>query len=228
MSFRITLNLLLLLSCMIVTIVFNTSFAAPGSPSHRAHRTEASLSGNYVNSAEIKFGGGSSLETQGDMGILFSIGYNFDEHLALDFDWGYNSISFTGIRVDDPPTTTETFGGRVDVSSTRFNLIYNFLPKRLTPYVAANIGWSWIDSNVPSGPPGAGCWWDPWWGYICSGYQPTYGVTEFSYGASLGVRYDVSREVFLRGSIGREWLDNNKATSKPEFDSTRFDIGYLF
>lgn len=222
MSFRITLNLLLLLSCMIVTIVFNTSFAAPGSPSHRAHRTEASFSGNYVNSAEIKFGGGSSLETQGDMGILFSIGYNFDEHLALDFDWGYNSISFTGIRVDDPPTTTETFGGRVDVSSTRFNLIYNFLPKRLTPYVAANIGWSWIDSNVPSGPPGAGCWWDPWWGYICQPYTPTKTETAVSYQAGAGVRWDITKVFSLQGSYQKLWIDASK--TNPTFDGFRVDL----
>ena len=147
---------------LLLLSVFNTSFASKaGARSDRAERWQFYLGGNYVNSTSIDFGGGAKADIVGDMGWMFGFGYNFNEKLALDFDFGWNSMSYTGTRVVED-TSKEIFSGRMDTSSTRFNLIYHFMDKRLTPYITGNIGWTWIDSNIPAGPPSSGCWWDPW------------------------------------------------------------------
>ena len=212
---------------VILTAGFGTCLAAE--PSHRAGLWEGFLSANYLNGETVDFDGGASAEIDGDMGWIFGFGYNFNENLALDMELGWNSVSYTGTRVaQNPPPATETYGGWLDTTSTRFNLTYNFMAKTFTPFVSANIGWAWIDSNIPSAPPQTGCWWDPWWGYVCSGYQPTYAKSEFAYGAALGVRFDLKDNIFLRGIVGEQWVDVNNTNSTPSFTNYRFDFGMLF
>ena len=70
------------------------------------------------------------------------------------------------------------------------NAIWHLMDGPLTPYVGAGLGWTWIDTNVPTGPPVTGCWWDPWWGYVCYTDYPTKTTDAFSYQAILGVRYE--------------------------------------
>jgi len=211
---------------VILTAGFSTCLAAE--PSHRAETWQGFMSANYVNGEKIDFDGGASADIEGDMGWIFGFGYNFSENLALDMELGWNSMSYTATRVEQSPPATSQYGGWADTTSTRFDLTYNFMPKTFTPFVSANIGWTWIDSNIPAGPPASGCWWDPWYGYICSGYQPTYAKSEFTYGAALGVRFDTSHNVFLRGIVGEQWVDVSGADSTPSFTAYRVDFGMLF
>lgn len=233
MNYAIIRNTVLSLTCLVLVSAFTSSFAAdgsagPGSASHREGKWQGYFGGNYTNSTSIDFNGGASADIDGDLGFIFGLGYNFTEKLALDFDMGWVSVSYKGTRENANTSARETFGGTMDASSTRFNLTYNFMAKRLTPFIAGNIGWTWIDSNIPSGPSTGGCWWDPWYGYICSSFQPTYGATEFTYGGSLGVRYDVNNTLFLRGLVGKQWLDVSTANGTPDFTSYRVDIGFMF
>lgn len=223
-----TRKFLLVLTGLILLSAINVCIASTaGSLSDRGNSWQFYVGGNYLNSSSIDFGGGSKADISGDLGWTFGFGYNFNEKLALDFDLGWNSMSYTGTRILDNGTP-EKFGGRLDTSSTRFNLIYHFLDKRLTPYITGNIGWTWIDSNIPSGPPGTVCWWDPWFGWICGPYQPTYTSTEFTYGTSLGLRFDAGRAIFFRGSIGKQWVDMNTDSGTPDFTNYRFEFGWLF
>lgn len=226
MKYQNIFKIALSLTCLAWFTAMNSSYAADNSPmaaSHRAEKWQAYFSLNDTQSSTIDFNGGTTLDVNGDIGWLFGIGYNFDEHLALDFELGWNSLNYKANLVG-----LDTRGGWMDTSSTRFNLTYNFMATRLTPFIAGNIGWTWIDSNIPSAPATGGCYFDPWYGYICSSYQPTYAKTEFSYGGSLGVRYDLNDTVFMRGSVNKQWLDISQATSTPAFTSYRFDIGLLF
>ena len=222
--YKVGRDFILIVLGVILTAGFSTCLAAEAS--HRAGNWQGFMSANYLNSETIDFGGGSKAEIDGDMGWIFGFGYNFNEKLALDMELGWNSVSYTGTRVQ-PPSTTEQFSGWLDTTSTRFNLTYNFMAKTFTPFVSANIGWVWVDTNIPVGPPAGGCWWDPWLGY-CVPYQPTYAKTEFAYGAALGVRFDLKDNLFLRGIIGEQWADVSKADSTPSFTQYRFDFGMLF
>jgi opacity protein-like surface antigen len=216
------------MAALCVISVSAASFADAGSPSNRTGRWQATFGGTYLDSTTIKADGGAKAEINGDLGMGFGIGYNFNENLALDFELGWNSVSYDATRVEDGTGNRDNYSSWLDTSSTRFNLTYNFLAKRLTPFVAANLGWTWVDTNIPSGPPSSNCWWDWYGNLVCSGYQPTYNKTEFSYGASLGLRYDVNDSMFLRGLVGDQWIDYSNASGTPDFVNYRFDVGFNF
>jgi opacity protein-like surface antigen len=79
---------------------------------------------------------------------------------------------------------------------------WNILPKRVTPYVGAAIGWSFLDTNIPADIY-TGCWWDPWYGYICASDVATYGQDAFSYSFGAGLRIEATEAVFFK--IGYEY-----------------------
>ncbi len=228
MKSSITRSVAFSFACVILLAGFSTnSDAAAGTFSDRAKKWQFAFGPHYTNSTSVDFDGGASADIDSDWGGYLGFGYNFDEKLALDFDISWGSASYTGTRVLQN-NTKETISGRLDTSSTRFNLLYYFMDKALTPFVAGNIGWTWIDSNIAAGPPVTGCWWDPWWGWVCSGVQPTYGSTEFSYGVSLGFRYDVNQSFFMRGSVGNNWVDISNTSSTPDVTFYRYDFGFMF
>jgi hypothetical protein len=228
MKHQVIQKIVLSLSCLALLSAFGSSYAAE--PSKRTGKWETSFDMNYLNSSTIDFGGGNHIDTNSNMGWLIAFGYNFDEHLNLALDLGWNSVNYRAYDVADPgvPAGSPSYTGYVNTSNTRFDLTYNFMAKRFTPYVSGNIGWVWIDSNVPSGPPSTGCYWDPWYGYICSGYQATYATTKFGYGGSLGLRFELNDMLYLRGSVGKQWIDASNASSTPSFTNYRFDLGFMY
>jgi hypothetical protein len=104
---------------------------------------------------------------------------------------------------------------------------YNILKGRVTPFLRASFGWTWVDSNIPSGPPVGGCWWDPWYGYICTSSQPTYASTDFAYGAAAGVRGEIGHAVYLEASYNVLWVDTNRAGTQ-SMDGARVTFGWMF
>jgi opacity protein-like surface antigen len=94
----------------------------------------------------------------------------------------------------------------------------------VTPYATGGLGWVSIDTNIPTGPPIAQCWFDPWWGYTCNAFQPTHTTTEMGTVVGVGVRWDFSRRVFLDASVGREWIDFDHG-NRPDFSQLRIAFG---
>jgi opacity protein-like surface antigen len=95
----------------------------------------------------------------------------------------------------------------------------------LTPYVLGTLAWSWVDSNIPTGPPQTGCWWDPWFGYICSTWQPTASNNAFTYGLGVGLRWDAGRNFFMRFGYEYDWIDFSHSSSTPGFSLLRLQFG---
>jgi prepilin-type N-terminal cleavage/methylation domain-containing protein len=48
------------------------------------------------------------------------------------------------------------------------------------------LGWTWVDTNIPSGLPETFCWYYPWWGSYCATGTPTHDTTKFSYNLGGG------------------------------------------
>jgi opacity protein-like surface antigen len=86
---------------------------------------------------------------------------------------------------------------------------FNFLEGPITPYVELGFGWTAVDSNIADGPPVTGCWWDPWWGYVCAPYWDTYTEDLTSWSAGLGVRWDINRMWGLKASYNRLEFNNS-------------------
>ena len=108
----------------------------------------------------------------------------------------------------------------------QFNVTYHFLKGPLTPYVQAGAGWTTLDSNIISRPPVTGCWWDPWWGYICTTTWTTYDTTKFSYNAGLGLRWDINAAVFMRGAWNREFVSTDNGNL--DFDTLTLEAGLMW
>jgi len=217
-----------LTTCLLLVCFLSPAFAADiMSLSDRKDRWEVTFQTNYLESKDIEFDGGAEARLNEEWMFGFGVGYNFDEHWALDFDLNWNDVGYSGTRVLDD-NSTEQVSGTLFTNSMMFTGIYHFSAKRFTPFVGASAGWTFVDSNIASGPPETICWYDPFWGYICNTIQPTFTTTEFTYGASAGFRFDVKDNLFLRLSAGKKWIDFSRANSTPSFTSFRFDIGLMF
>lgn len=177
---------------------------------------------NRVGSDSIPGVTRSALDTDGGSGWGTSIGYNLNNKLLL-------TMAFTGTRQDYATNVNTTDGnrtlnGELDVMGTHFNGTWHFLPGGITPFVTLGIGWANVDSNIRSRIPQTECWWDPWWGYTCSDYYPTFNQTNTSASAAVGMRWDFHTRFFTRVSYGKLWLnldDGNGAAPAV----LRFEIG---
>jgi len=195
----------------------------------RAERWEFTAQMRYLDAKSMSFPGGSELDVNSDIGWGFGFGYNFNDHLALGVDFGWNSPSYdaTIVSADTPPLASRQTGGELSTSSIHVNLLYNFIAGPITPFVTAGVGSTYVDSNVASGLPSSSCWYDPYWGYYCDTYQPTYSDSRFSYNASVGIRWDLARDAFLRASIGSHWIDMKNGGAQ-DFPFGRLEIGFMY
>jgi hypothetical protein len=185
---------------------------------------------NFNNGENIDFDNGTSADISNDYGLGFGVAYNNTRRLALGFNLSMYSANFKATRIEkDPGTgveTTKTVGGIFDSSTISFDGIYYFSDRRVSPFVSGTLGWLYLDTNIPSGPPEGVCWWDPLWQiYRCGSYVPTHTTNEFVYGAGLGLRFDITDRFFLRGSVNEQWVDFNGATSTTNFTVGRIDVG---
>jgi opacity protein-like surface antigen len=174
--------------------------------------------------------GGSSLDLNDDVGWGFGFGYHLNDQFMIGFEGTWMSANYEArIPVDEDGDGTEDglerIGGRLDAGSFlgvgQFNLLQG---RRFTPFVQGKLGWSYSDSNIASAPPQGVCWWDPWRGYICDVWQPTYSTWSFTYGVGAGIRAQLAPRFFLEGSYNGVWVDYDQET--PRLDGFRLSIGW--
>ena len=215
-------NATLLLSLLLLA---TGSQAVPGS---RKGQWQISLIPSYTNSQVVTFEGGATADFNSHSGFAIGIGYNFSDYLELDLDIGSADGNYTGTRIlDDGSQTPQRYNGSFYTSHMNLGLTYNFMASRLTPFVKGNLGLTYVDSGIPTGNIGSVCWWDPWWGYYCGPVSETYTASELSYGADLGLRFDITGNVFLKGSAGKSYIDFDKSSSTG-FTVYKFTIGFSF
>jgi len=190
-------------------------------------RWELSLGALYQLGSNLDFEGGSTVKTDADFGFVMTTGYHFTDSLATSFGLQYSGIGYDANVIQDDGGVVG-ISGSYDTWALSANALYSFTEGPLTPYVGAGIGWTWIDTNVPNGLPSTGCWWDPWWGYVCYTTYPTKTTNSFSYQAILGLRYELNSNSFLRLSYTSQWMDIGKASGSPRFDVIGLEYGWVF
>jgi opacity protein-like surface antigen len=202
--------------------------SAQGYSNSRAQSWDFSIGAIYQQSVSTGGQNGSSLEVDSALGLGFNIAYNFSERFAIGGDFEFLQPDYKAVLADenDPENTTEIrhefsqFNGRLKAT-------LNFLDGPFVPFVEAGAGWTYIDSNVADGPPITGCWWDPWWGYICEDFYSTFSETSTTYGGNLGFRYEMRGNSFLKLSYNY-WIIVTSSSPEPELQSLRFDYGWRF
>jgi opacity protein-like surface antigen len=181
----------------------------------------------YQFSKDIDFDGGSSLDVEDDIGLGFTFGYRFNPKVELQFSVDWNNVDYRGVlQSAELATLSAEVSGEMESFVPRVNGVYNFRDAPVTPYITAGLGWAFIDTNIPTGQVTIGCWWDPWWGEICTPYQPTKSVDYFLYQAGAGVRWDIGEAATMRFSYDKTWLDVNHATSVPGLDQLK--VGFVY
>lgn len=171
---------------------------------------------------------GSMLDVDDQIGYGFTGAYNFTNRLAVGADLNWTSPDYTATRVLEGTGQTDTISAELDVVNIQVKGTFHFLEGPLTPFVEAGVGWTQVDSNIIDGPPTTGCWWDPWWGYVCSNFYDTYTETRTSYSAAVGIRWDMGQGLMLRGSLGLLEVDTSSATEDAELDTLRVDFAWRF
>ena len=198
--------------------------------SERVGKWQSSIPITFTSGATVDGESGTSFELSDDLGFGFGFGYNLNPHfmVGVDFTWltaNFDASVATDINADGVPDAQVDLAGTLDATNLQFVGQYNILKGRVTPFLRASLGWTWIDSNIPAGPPVGSCWWDPWYGYICSSWQPTYTDTAFAYGAAAGVRGELTERFYLEGSYNVLWVDTQKAGT-PSLDGFRVTAGW--
>ena len=164
--------------------------------------------------------GAASADAQGREGRWeFTLGALYQLGSDADFEGG------STIETEDDFGFTLSTGYNIN---DKLNATLGFSYGEMTPFIGAGIGWSWIDTNVPTGLPESACWWDPWYGYICTTYQDTKTIDGFAYQLGAGLRYDINDMLAVHGSYRVTWVDIEQATSTPQFDGFQLSIGWKF
>jgi opacity protein-like surface antigen len=162
-------------------------------------------------SQNIDFPSGSA-DIKNTTGIKTGVDYFLTEHLTLGGNFSYSRGDFSSTVVDKG-VTVGVQNGHESASTLLFDGRYSFLHGPLRPYLGAGLGYTWVNTNIASGPPVAGCWWDPWWGYVCTGYQPTRGTSSWAGQLGAGVQYDFNHQFGVSAGYLENWLKlANKST----------------
>jgi len=200
--------------------------------SERAMRWQSSIPITFTSGASFDADAGTSVDVNDDLGWGFGFGYHLNDRFMVgaDFTWlsaNYNASVATDNNSDQIPDATVDIGGTLDAANFQLVGQYNILKGRITPFLRASLGWTWVDSNIPAGPTQGVCWWDPWWGYVCNTWQPTFEDTSFAYGAAAGLRAELTDRFFLEGSYNVLWVDFDKAGTQAQ-DGVRVNFGWVF
>ena len=159
---------------------------------------------------------GSSMTIYDQLNSGFGLGYNINDNFQINgqFAWAYRNYSTQG--------GANQYSGSLNTSSLAMNAVYYFMAGDFTPFVSAGFGSTFIDTGIPDGSGTGGCYYDPWWGYVC--YEDTKSSSNITYGMGIGARMDISRGFAIEGSLNRNYIDANQASSNPTLDTVRFNF----
>ena len=214
-----------LLACLAGLVTTQTAAAQSAD---REGRWESRLGFVFLNSSDADFEGGTTAEFDSDTGFRFGFGYHYTNNVEFSMNLGIGTTDYSADVAGD--ASGEFFAVRGDLEYTTLTVdgTWNMLSGPFSPFLSAGFGWSWVDTNIATGPPETGCWWDPWWGYVCTSFQDTRTVDGFSYGVGVGARYDFTDTVAVHGSYRINWIDFDKSESTPDFDGFELSFGWKF
>jgi opacity protein-like surface antigen len=215
---------------MIWKILVLAVFLVPQFAAAQARRSEFYAAPVVTDSKSYTFEGGTNVKTDTGWGFAIGFAHNFNPKFsgAIELEWStidYRATVQPGIGNG---TGTASLNSSLDTSTVRFLGTYNFMTGKWTPFVTGGAGWSYVDTNIPSGLPQNVCWFYPWVGQVCTGVTPTYNTTRFSYNAGAGLRFDFAPNYFVRGLVNEQWIDFGGSYGTANLTQYRIDFGLRF
>jgi opacity protein-like surface antigen len=183
----------------------------------------------WMDSKTVDFNGGSQMHLDSNTGFKIGTGYYVTDQLIIGGNFSYSQGDFNGtVASGTPGVSAHLENGRSDYSTLMFDATYLFLPGAIKPFVSAGMGWTWVNTNIASGPPQSGCWWDPWWGYVCSSWQPTVGNSSFAYQVGVGLQVNFSHSFNIAAAVKETWIDIHNSTGTPGFPTVELLFNWRF
>jgi opacity protein-like surface antigen len=186
------------------------------------------IGAHYQPTTDVDFDGGSTVEFNSSTGFMIGLGYELSQHLEIGANFTYDDRDYEASLAGDTAGERFAVTGDLESMGVMFDLSYYFLTGRIRPFVTTGAGWNFVDTNIPTAPPQVGCWWNPWYGYICEDFQDTKSVDGFAYQVGAGVRYQVNPRISLSGSYKMNWVDFPKADGTPTFDAIQLILNWGF
>ena len=195
-------------------------------PGGRGGSWEFFLPVTYIASSTVSGQGGSSANLNSDIGFGFGLGYNINDRFSISGAFTWSNQSYDATIVSAGTGTSSHRVGAIDSATFSVNATYYISDKDVTPFLAAGLGVTTVDTNVPSGSsPIYSCWWDPYWGYVCGYYTPTKMSNDLSYNVGIGVRWDASTAFGLRAGYYKWWIDyENAAGGMPDIALWKLEL----
>jgi opacity protein-like surface antigen len=204
--------------------VASTNVLAQRESSGRAGTFEIGFQGTNISGDSYTGVNGAGIDVSNDTAFGVVGGYNFTDKFQVGAEMMWADPSYRVDRALADTGLISSVDAELDVATFILKAVYHFLDGPVTPYIEAGAGWVRVDSNIQEGPATTGCWWDPWWGYVCSTFYDTYSDTRTGYTYALGVRWDVNRDVVLRASYGKIDMDTNYAVENVSLDALRVEL----
>jgi len=218
----------LAVACLSLMLVSVCQAADPFRPYSREGRGEFFVGGQIITADDANYttinGPVSvSMDTAGLGG--FGLGYHFDDNFCMraEFMFGGTNFNTSGPGVAITPYNYGISRSAL-ISTGRFNLDWNLLRQRLTPFITAGLGYQYISVDMPFAPGQAGYWAYPGYGY----YYQTYDETDFSWNVGGGIRYDVNNEFFLRAEADYNGLQYSGASSTTSQLRATLGFGFMY
>jgi outer membrane protein assembly factor BamD len=199
-----------------------------GGAPQQAGRWEAVAGLTASGSTDVDFEGGTSATIDTSFGFLAGAAYNFTDRLRLGGSFRYDSKDYDADVVGDAAGEVYSIEGSLDTMSVMIDAAYTFMTGPISPYVVGGVGWAWVDTNIATAPPEVGCWWHPWWGYVCTSWQDTRTVDGLAYEVGLGMRYDFSNTLAADAAYRMRWMDFEHATGSPSTDTLQLGLVWKF
>lgn len=194
----------------------------------RDGKWETRIGAMFQDSTDASFDGGTSVNIDSDTGIRVGMSHHLSDHFELGFNLDWFKTDYSANVAGDTPGEIFPVEGDLEYTNLSFDATYNLMAGNFTPFVLASAGWNWVDTNIATGPPQTGCWWDPWWGLICESFQSTRTIDGFTYGAGAGLRYDFNESYSLSASYRKTWYDWDNASDRVDADSYALMLGFKF
>lgn len=214
----------------IAVIAMAEAGTAIAQSSNRTGTWETKLGLTYNGSWDAGDSGSSQADVSSELGFSFGAGYNLSENLSFGGAFEFDSPSYRASLVSpDFPNQVYNIRGSLENIRLLFDATYNFMDTGpFSPYATALLGWTWTDTNIATSPPQTGCWWDPWWGFICTTFQNTKNIDGFTYGLGIGGRYDFNPGFAMQLGYRYLWTDYGAGAGTPSQDGFTLTFNWKF
>lgn len=194
----------------------------------RAGTWETRVGIAYQDSAEADFDGGTTADFDSDTGLRLGFSYHHNDHFEFGGIFAYGQTDYRADIVGDEVGERFDVDGEFEYMSISGDVTYNLLSGPFSPFIVGAVGWTWVDTNIATEPPEVGCWWDPWWGYVCTSFQDTKSLDGLTYQLGVGARYDFNASFAIHASYRVTWVDLDNARGTPDFQGFELSVGWRF